>query len=142
LGTVPTANKATVASTAESLTAGEPWHDVGAAGEPGFQNSWQTSGSVFTPPVGFYKDHEGIVHLTGFANGGSQKEIFQLPAGFQPLKAKLVEVPVICGGAGCPNSIGTLTINGGGFGVASGAVFAPENTAVVGLEGISFRAES
>jgi hypothetical protein len=117
---VPTATRAAVAGTAEALPPAEQWHDVGAPGEPGFQNSWQTSGSVFSPPVGFYKDHEGTVDLRGFANGGSQKEIFQLPAGFQPLKAELVEVPVICGGAACSNSIGSLTINGGGFGGTPG----------------------
>jgi hypothetical protein len=116
---------------------------VGATGEPDFQNSWQTSPSTLSPSVGFYKDHDGIVHLRGFATGGSQKEVFQLPRGFQPLSAKVVEVPVICGGAGdCADSMGALLINGGGFGAGDGAVFAPLNANLVGLEGISFRAES
>src|SRR5262245_31105728 len=49
LGTVPSANSAQTAQTAQSanaLSAPEPWHVVGAPGEPVFQNSWQNSASI------------------------------------------------------------------------------------------------
>jgi hypothetical protein len=67
LGTVPSA---TVAS---SLTPHEAVHIVGNPGEPAFENGAQNipvSGEVPLIPVGFYKDHEGIVHLQGIAKVG------------------------------------------------------------------------
>ena len=59
LGTVPTANTADIAN---SLAAPEGWHEVGAPGEPVFQNSWKNAGAQHET-VGFYKDQGGVVHL-------------------------------------------------------------------------------
>jgi hypothetical protein len=85
LGTVPSA---TTAATAQSLTPPEPIHRVGAPGEPRFEdeatNLGAFMGEVPTPAVGFYKDHEGIVHLVGAATLGFDGIIFRLPPGFRP----------------------------------------------------------
>jgi len=85
LGTVPSA---TTATTAQSLTPPEPIHTVGALGEPPFEeeatNLGTFMGEIPTPAVGFYKDHEGIVHLVGAARLGNKGIIFRLPPGFRP----------------------------------------------------------
>jgi hypothetical protein len=73
------------------------------------------SGLSFNP-VGFYKDHEGIVHLQGIAKvgkGGTVDSIFTLPAGFRPAPGKLI---------------------------LGGKVIGEEEVSV--LDGITFRAES
>src|SRR4051794_29598861 len=93
LGTVPsanTANSATTAGTANALSPLEATHLVGASGQPGFENgssNFPGEAGVSFNPVGFYKDHEGIVHLQGIAKGGTSTgvaSVFTLPAGFRP----------------------------------------------------------
>jgi hypothetical protein len=146
LGTVPsahiagTANTASVAATAnvantagiaKSLTPSEPWHVVGAPGEPKFSGSWYSSATSYGP-VAFYKDQAGIVHLKGpAANSVSAFEIFRLPPGFRPEAGTFLALPVLCN---CPEgrleisgSNGEVEIGGGNF---------------VHLEGVSFKAES
>jgi hypothetical protein len=131
LGTVPTADKAT------TLAAPEAFHEVTATGEPGFQNSWhnfpQEPGGPVT--VGFYKDQEGVVHLKGAADGGTNPTIFQLPAGFRPASGRILGFAVIC--SGCGANTGGLVIAG-----SDGAVQAPVGAIRVGLDGVTFRAES
>ncbi len=93
LGTVPsatnaaTANTATTAGTANALAALEPLHLVGASGQPPFMggsSNFPPEGPLKFNPVGFYKDHGGIVHLVGVAKTGTEGLIFTLPAGFRP----------------------------------------------------------
>jgi hypothetical protein len=69
----------------------EPWHNVGAAGEPAFATGWANYGGSFQT-VGFRKDPLGIVRLRGLANmaAGGTTLIFTLPVGYRPLK------PVLC----------------------------------------------
>jgi hypothetical protein len=85
VGKVPSAG---VADTAYSLAPLEPLHLVGAAGEPAFEPGAGNVGLVtegaLSQPVGFYKDHDGIVHLEGFANPGKEEFVFRLPVGFRP----------------------------------------------------------
>jgi hypothetical protein len=57
------------------LKPAEPFHKVGAPGEPSFGNGGQNdcrwirpSGGGLSPPV-FYKDPYGVVHMAGFAVG-------------------------------------------------------------------------
>jgi hypothetical protein len=91
-------------------------------------------------PVGFYKDHEGIVHLQGIAKAGSSTTItsvFTLPPGFRPASGKVIDLQ--------PIDESTVLIFGGnvvfeGFDL-SGKVIGEEEEAVV-LDGITFRAES
>jgi hypothetical protein len=153
LGTVPTANSANsansattagTANVANGLAPLEATHIVGAPGEPGFENG---SSNIPIPPgtpfgvnqVGFYKDHEGIVHLQGIAHvgtGGSLNSIFTLPPGFRPGSNKLIELEMF-------EETGVLIVGSNvvveGLDL-SGKVVGLEETAV--LDGITFRAES
>lgn len=45
-----------------TLAAPEGWRDVGAVGEPPFENGWANAGGGFET-VGFYEDRQGVVHL-------------------------------------------------------------------------------
>jgi hypothetical protein len=157
------ATSAGTATTAQGLNAPEAVHIVGAAGEPGFQNSWQDTGGSADDPVGFYKDHEGIVHLQGVAVGGvgSGNPIFQLPAGYRPAVGKQLRFAVsLCdcletltdpqGGFIFPiEETGELGMYGSGSPSAAfdGAVFLGNNNyfpagSRVSLEGVTFRAAS
>jgi hypothetical protein len=152
LATVPSADKATTANSANSATTAgtanalsplEATHLVGAPGEPGFENgsfNFPGEGGVSFNPVGFYKDHEGIVHLQGIAEGGSStglNSVFTLPAGFRPASGKLIvleqlnESTVIIAGS---NTVLT------GIDL-SGKIVGNKEEPVV-LDGITFKAES
>jgi hypothetical protein len=137
LGTVPSANLA------NSIPPAEPAHIVGAPGEPGFEAGSSSVGTIeglkFNP-VGFYKDHEGIVHLQGWAfvgkNGANQTPIFTLPPGYRPAPGTIVlfeqiaNAPILVGGVGA--TFGPVD--------ASGKVIGEEEEIAV-LDGVTFRAE-
>ncbi len=148
LGTVPTAQTASTAGTATNISPPEGWHEVGAAGQPAFEHSWHnvTTGTVHPETLGFYKDHEGIVHLKGAVTGGAEGQIiFALPPGFRPANGHFIRVPVACeNGTGCPSDtvanspiVGPNVLPGD-----DGAVFGPNNTSTVYFDGVTFRAES
>jgi hypothetical protein len=143
LGTVPTANAANMAATANTATAlapPEPWRFVGAPGQPQFENHWKSS---IGAPVAFYKDHEGIVHLKGRVLYGGEIEapIFRLPPGYRPGPETFEEFVTgneygfrrifIRGDVSKPENSGLVYVN-------------PEGTPppAVTLDGITFRAES
>ena len=149
LGIVPAANSANTANTANSLGPPEGWHEIGAPGEPGFQDGWH---NLAPEPewewdsVAFYKDQGGVVHLKGFAEGPGSGPIFLLPPGYRPRNGTLKVFPMSCSGTTgfCFTnhvSNGTLvgpdTLPG-----LDGAVVAPANGKSVSLDGITFRAES
>jgi hypothetical protein len=165
LGTVPSATNAAHANIADSANAippAEATHFVGAAGQPGFEsgsgNLPGESGTQFQP-VGFYKDHEGIVHLQGLAKVGSSGTlpgvIFRLPPGFRPGSGTLLVFNVFCSrfvspgcaidGAGDEETYASLIVGGTGAKPSgqdlSGAVVVPPETDV-SLDGVTFRAES
>jgi hypothetical protein len=139
LGTVPLAN---VANTANALAPMEATHQVGAPGEPAFldgsSNPPSEEGFSFVP-VGFYKDHDGVVHLEGVGLAGESGSppglLFQLPSGFRPAAGK---TQIFASEAGPVFIFGSgVTISGFSL---DGDVYAPEGVAF--LSGISFRAES
>jgi hypothetical protein len=153
LGTVPTAQ------TANSIAPAEPVHLVGAPGEPGFENGSSNFGGeegIITEPVGYFKDHDGVVHLQGIAKVGTGfPVIFSLPPGFRPANGAIAFFNAFCFGetGSCETdsntdeeSYGRLLVAGSnvnaGMGIVlNGAVFAEPGTAV-SLEGITFRAKS
>lgn len=157
LGTVPSADKANSANSANSagtanvangLAPLEATHIVGAPGEPAFESG---SSNIEIPPgfpygvnpVGFYKDHEGIVHLQGIAHvgtGGTVSSIFTLPPGFRPAPTKIVELEMFQE-AGVLILGSNIVIEGNDL---SGKVIGiPEGTSEsTVLDGITFRAES
>jgi hypothetical protein len=153
------ANLAITATTAQNVAAPEAFHEVGAPGEPGFQNSWQNKGGPNDEPLGFYKDREGVVHLKGGRMVGNPNQvIFQLPPGYRPASGKVLDFPMACectvsfadpqGGAVTgPSQTGIIGIEGSGIGAASdGAVVILNGTVPLGnaiwLDGITFRAGS
>lgn len=131
LGTVPSAS---------SLTPMEATHLVGAAGEPAFENgasNLPSEGPLGFNPVGFYKDHEGIVHLQGIAKAGTEGIVFTLPPGYRPASTKVLILS--------PLSEYTTIIAGSNVSVPgfdlSGKVLGSSGEPVV-LDNITFRAES
>jgi len=71
------------------IAAPEPWHIVGAAGEPAFMNNWSTFGLIINDsPVSFLKDRQGFVHLRGEVHEGTLPCIFRLPSGFRPAQGE------------------------------------------------------
>lgn len=143
LGTVPEAAHATSADSANTLVPPEAIHLVGAPGEPPFLNGWKDPlPSPTAETVGYYKDHEGIVRLTGVAVNGSDQVVFQLPPGYRPANGKLLVFA-----AGCipcaPNHIGVVEVSGTGPAfIKDGAVAAPFEATSVSFDGITFRAGS
>jgi hypothetical protein len=158
LGTVPSATNAvnaTNAGTAGALTPLEAVHYVGTPGQPqfveaanlDFKEIEEEAGlkGVSLRKVGFYKDHEGIVHLEGLAEangtGGSEfLVIFSLPQGFRPATGTALTFPNVEGeqiiavvGSGVSYAghdySGDIVLVGGGTNNA------------VSLNGITFRAE-
>lgn len=168
LGTVPTAHAADlaksadaaktadVAGTANALVPLEPTHFVGTLGQPEFiggaTNAPDESGTKFAD-VGFYKDHDGIVHLTGLAKTSEEKStIFILPPGFRPAAGSIMVVNVLCGGESgeCENTgdeqrYVKLVVAGTNATIESvpvdGRVLARPGV-IVSLDGVTFRAES
>jgi hypothetical protein len=86
----------------------EPWHEVGAAGEPGFYEHSSFSGQSLkfvnwgSPhnTAGFYKDSLGIVHLKGLVKWTDSQgngtgwvcgfpRVFQLPQGYRPAATEI-----------------------------------------------------
>ncbi|HEY1284926.1 MAG TPA: hypothetical protein VGF04_02455 [Solirubrobacterales bacterium] len=153
LGTVPSAEIANTIPPAEAT------HLVGSSGQPGFEtgssNFAGLSGLSFEP-VGFYKDHEGIVHLQGMAQVGEAGPlgvIFRLPPGYRPASGRINVISVFCFSIGpCATDdendqedYNTLLVAGSntsaeGFNLEGGVI--STNGSIVSLEGITFRAES
>lgn len=66
---------------------GEEWRDVGATGQPAFQNSWVNYGGG-NEIAAFMKDASGFVHIKGLIANGTQGTVgFTLPAGYRPPEA-------------------------------------------------------
>lgn len=160
LSTVPSATNATNATNAtvaSSLTPTEAIHLVGAPGQPGFEggsHNYVPEGPVpygFNP-VGFYKDHEGIVHLEGVAETGPTGIVFTLPPGFRPATNKIIPWNLASFNEGVTSPGGESVygeVESGealivGSGVVSGPVdlsgkIAGEPEAFVILDGLTYR---
>lgn len=67
----------------------EAWHEIGAGGEPAFQNSWVNYDAVFASAA-FRKDPFGTVHLKGLIKSGTLGiAAFTLPVGYRPAKTHM-----------------------------------------------------
>lgn len=94
---------------------------------PTLLNSWVNYGGAYETP-GYYKDNFGIVHLRGLVKSGTLSvAIFQLPAGYRPLKAQMFAVISNL-------NFGLIQINANGDVVP----FAPATNAHVCFDGVSF----
>lgn len=106
----------------------EPWHVVGAAGQPPFQNGFAWYGPPFTQP-GFRKFPDGKVKLKGMCRvpGTAGGTIFTLPVGYCPPEAMLYAVEM-----GEPQQNGRVDIN------TNGTIGHAGSNAWVSLDGIEF----
>jgi hypothetical protein len=133
LGTVPSAQVANGLSGAEAV------HVVGAPGEPPFApggSGLPAFGPITLPPVGFYKDHEGVVHLEGIGKSeGEPPIVFALPPGDRPPSGKAQ----LFGAGSALVFVAGSNVSSEGKDI-SGAVIVTGGTAA--LSGITFRAES
>jgi hypothetical protein len=141
LGAVPNATHAEVAGSAESLSPPEAVHVVGAPGQPPFEGGSSNFAPTETkePPVGFYKDREGIVHLEGYAEVGKSMttelvQVFTLPPGYRPAPGVALDFQVGQGTLvlGADTEFAGKTFDGALVG---------EQGVKLALNGISFRAE-
>jgi len=101
----------------------EAWHEIGAAGEPAFVNSWHNFGGGFSTAA-FAKDSLGFVHLKGTITGGTAITAFTLPAGYRPALSLFIPMA-------------NVTF---GYILSTGAVQPNDFTVDVGLDGITFKA--
>lgn len=61
----------------------EAWREIGAAGQPAFQNSWVNFGS--TRATAAFRKEGNLVRVKGLVkNGGGSSAIFTLPLGYRP----------------------------------------------------------
>jgi hypothetical protein len=135
LGTVPSA------ATANTVPPREGLHLVGASGEPGFApgttNFPSPAPGLNFQPVGFFRDHDEVVHLEGVAKvNNPEARVFELPAGFR-LANGVIQIYE-------PNESTTVFIAGPNvsvppFGNISNYVLASEEAV---LSGITFRAQN
>jgi hypothetical protein len=121
-----------------TLAAPEAWHEVGQAGQPGFQNNWSNYG-FSSATVAFFKDRASVVHLKGFVQPqtpgtGEGTAVFALPAGYRP--AQLEQFPVLIVNSGPTNALGRLEVG------PEGRVYVYNNVGIwLSLNGITFRGE-
>jgi hypothetical protein len=124
----------------------EPWHEVGAAGETGFQPHWGNCSLSGFNTAGFYKDPFGVVHLRGCVQiiFGLLYEpvVFVLPVGYRPAATERfiaagefppnneAPIPTLC----WVNPNGDLTLAG------EYLIAHPDPYLAVSLDGITFRA--
>lgn len=105
----------------------EAWREIGAGGQPAFENSWVNFGGAFQT-VAFYKDPTGRVHLKGLLKSGTvTATAFTLPTGYRPAARAMFMV-------NSNAAVGRVDV------YADGSVKVEQgNNAWVGLDGISFR---
>jgi hypothetical protein len=168
-GSVGSAEVADASLQAADLVADEPFHVVGAAGQPSFGNGgdgdclWSDLGAPQgLSPVSFYKDRNGVVHLSGTPMGVDgaggdgacdsttnaealeDYRVFTLPSGYRPPKGIQVSTSdgsntvVLLIGAETDSIIaGSLGLPAGVVVVGSGASSYPNG---VYFDSVTFRA--
>lgn len=117
----------------------EPWHRVGAPGEPAYQNGWVAYGAPFGG-LKFMKDPHGFVHLGGLTQSGSAATavMFTLPAGYRPLSFGGSAIDDVIIAPGVANGLaGSVRVKqNGDVYFANGG-----STTWCSLDGVTFRAE-
>lgn len=110
----------------------EGWRQVGATGEPAFQNSWVNYSAGYQTAA-FYKDKSGRVHLRGLVKSGTDGTvIFTLPVGYRPEAISLHTTL-------SNNAVARVDITSTGN-VHPNATYSDPNW--ISLDGISFRAST
>lgn len=117
----------------------EPWHKIGAAGEPAFAAGWSNQYSDTDTYARFYRDPHGVVHVAGsIKSTGAGALAFTLPVGYRPLFSCSYPLSYWTGST---RAVGVIALGpDGGVRVYGGAdqVLA---MSYVNLDTITFRAE-
>lgn len=72
----------------------EDWHEIGAAGQPAFQNSWDNVGGANDETAAFRLTRTQELHMKGYIDSGSDSTvIFQLPTNHRP--NKIITIPAL-----------------------------------------------
>ena len=89
----------------------ESWHEIGATGEPAFQNSWVNYGSGYATAA-FMKDALGFVHIKGSIKSGTVAQpIFTVPTAYRPATIQQFAIPSNAALATLQiNTVGEVTI--------------------------------
>jgi S-layer homology domain len=106
----------------------EPFHEVGAGGEPPFENGWHNQAPAVETTAAFYKDPSGVVHLKGIVVSAElETDIFHLPPGYRVTKGACIATvynSYVCffpdGAVRHSGTIGTVTLDGMTFLAGSG----------------------
>jgi hypothetical protein len=107
----------------------DPWHVVGAAGEPAFQNGWANYGAG-EQTLAFRKDPFGRVYMRGIVKGGANATvIFTLPTGYRPPLGANCSIPTASG-----SNTGIASVAANGNVVLSLNVTAPLASYMDGVE--------
>jgi hypothetical protein len=85
----------------------EGWHNVGAAGEPAFQNGFHNQTGAGLRPLRFMKDPAGVVRVEGDVDGPVDNIIFTLPPGYRPPIQQYLPVLLAAGASGGYLNVGT-----------------------------------
>jgi hypothetical protein len=115
----------------------EPWHIIGASGEPAFLNGWTNQGSQATGA--FFKDPASMVQLRGYLTAVANSTVVNLPAGYRP--AAILE-GTLNYWTGTANAAGRWQVGtNGDVKVFNNANGAPTAGWIYTLNDIHFRAE-
>lgn len=77
----PEALRQAIALFLDQMEVAEPWREIGASGNPSYENSWSTNGFV----AAFRKNALGDVQIRGnIASGTIGQTAFTLPDGYRP----------------------------------------------------------
>ena len=105
----------------------EEWREVGATGNPAFENSWDNADST---TAAFYRDPYHVVRLKGHIDTGSSgTTAFTLPTDYRPTQEQVLELHTATG------SHAALTIGTDGTVVPSYSGGGSE----VSLDGVTLR---
>ena len=89
---------------------GIDWHNVGASGEPAFQNSWANVGAPYQV-CRFGKLPNNELWIEGRITGGAIDTVaFTLPVGYRPLKKYVYNVALATSGYVEVNTNGDVKI--------------------------------
>ena len=69
------------------------WHEVGADGEPAFENNWENFSNTYGKAS--FKKVNGIVYIRGLVKSGDNRStIFTLPEGYRPAVRIMLSAPM------------------------------------------------
>ena len=88
------------ATAAQAPSASHPWHNLTLT------NGWRYGGAS-SFHAAYYKDAQGVVHLRGSADGGTQGAVFTLPPGDRPSHSIRLPILAVGGSAGAMTIVST-----------------------------------